>query len=227
MERKTKIVLIRNILLVILFIGILAFISVKYTPFIVSIIKDTGKFRDFILSYGSAGVLVYIFLQFIHIVIPFIPGEFIQIAGGYIYGTFFGTIYSIIGTVVGTIFVFYISRALGYPLVKIFVSKKNMDRFSSMLNGEKAEIAMFALFMFPGIPKDTLIYMAGLTPIKPIRFMLISLIARSPGLIGSSFIGSNILEKDYKSIVIFSIAVAILFTFGLIFRKKILSKLGH
>ncbi|HEY5583977.1 MAG TPA: VTT domain-containing protein [Ruminiclostridium sp.] len=227
MERKVRKTLVKYILLALSFVGVLIFISIKYTPFIVSTISNTEKFRDFILSYGNKGVLVFIFFQLSHIIIPVIPGELVQIAGGYVYGTIFGSIFLLFGTVIGTIIVFYVSRIIGYPIVEIFVSKEKMKKFVFLANSGKIEVVMFILFLIPGMPKDALIYIAALTPIRPVRFIAISLVARTPGIIGSAFIGANMLEKDYKSAIIMAIISLLIFTIGIVFRKKILSSLNR
>lgn len=227
MERKVRKTLTIKTILAILFIGVLIFISVQYAPFIISIISNTEKFRDYILSYGNTGTLVFMGFQLSHIIIPVIPGEFVQIAGGYVYGTILGTVFLLFATVIGTIIVFYLSRVIGYPIVEIFVSKEKMEKFAFLSNSGKIEVAMFILFLIPGIPKDALIYIAGLTPIKPLRFIMISMIARTPGIVGSAFIGANILEKDYKPVIILVIVSLIIFTIGIVFRKKILRRLKH
>ena len=85
---------------------------------------------------------------------------------------------------------------------------------------------IFILFVIPGIPKDALLYIGALTPVNPLRFILISLVARLPGLIGSAFIGSNIQQKDYTSVIVVTGISLVLVCVGLIFRKKIVSSLN-
>jgi len=116
---------------------------------------------------------------------------------------------------------------LAIPLVEIFVSKEKMKKFVFLANSGKIEVVMFILFLIPGMPKDALIYIAALTPIRPVRFIAISLVARTPGIIGSAFIGANMLEKDYKSAIIMAIISLLIFTIGIVFRKKILSSLNR
>jgi uncharacterized membrane protein YdjX (TVP38/TMEM64 family) len=194
-----------NILLAVVFLSVLVFISVRYMPLITDVISDTDRFRDFILSYGNKGVLVFIGFQFIQILIPFIPGEVVQIAGGFVYGTLVGSVYIVTGTIIGTIVVFFAARFIGYPIVKVFVNTQKMEKFKAMLDSDKAELVIFVMMLIPGFPKDTLVYIAGLTPIKPIRFIVISVLARMPGLIGCAFIGSSIHEKDYTTVIIMSV----------------------
>jgi uncharacterized membrane protein YdjX (TVP38/TMEM64 family) len=223
MDIKERNILVRNTVLAILFVGIIIIVSIKYTPYIMSIISNTEKFREYILSYGMAGIFVFIGFQISHIIIPVIPGELVQIAGGYVYGVVLGSIFLIIGTIIGTMIVFYLSRMIGYPIVNVFVSKEKLKRFSLLSNSGKIEVVMFLLFLIPGIPKDALVYIAGLTPIKSARFIIISLLARTPGIIGSAFIGANIQENDYKSVIIVAIASLVIFTIGIFCRKKLLS----
>jgi uncharacterized membrane protein YdjX (TVP38/TMEM64 family) len=208
-----------NILLAVAFVSVLVFFSVRYTPLITEFISDTDKFRDFILSYGHKGVLVFVGCQFIQILIPFIPGEVVQIAGGYVYGTFVGSIYMVLGAIIGTVIVFYTARIIGYPIVKIFVKPAKMEKYKVILNSKKAEIIIFVMMLIPGFPKDTLVYIAGLTPIKPIRFIVISIVARMPGLIGCAFIGSSIHHKDYTTVIIMSVITIVIIGLSYIFRK--------
>jgi uncharacterized membrane protein YdjX (TVP38/TMEM64 family) len=222
-----KLTLIRNILFAIIVFGVIIFISIKFTPIIVEFMGNTHKFRHFILSYGNLGVFLFIGFQILHVLIPLIPGEVVQIAGGYVYGTLLGSILLYIGTMIGTIIVFYISRIVGYPVVKIFVNQKRMKQFDMLLNSKKLEIVLFVLFLIPGIPKDTLLYITGLTPIKPIRLILISTTARIPGLIGSAYIGASLMHKNYTLAAIVGVVSVILFLLGIVFRKKVFTFLSN
>ena len=58
---------------------------------------------------------------------------------------------------------------------------------------------MIILFMIPGTPKDLLVYIAGLLPIKPLRFILISTFARLPSVVSSTFAGNTLMRGDWKS----------------------------
>jgi uncharacterized membrane protein YdjX (TVP38/TMEM64 family) len=214
-----------NIVLLVAFIGLLGFITIKYGPAITQLIRHPQKFGQYIHSFGMLGVLVYIGFQVLQIVIAVIPGEFIQIAAGYLYGVFFGTIYITIGTLIGTVIVFYLTRLIGYSLIKLFVQQKDLEKFNFIINNPRAEIALFLLFLIPGIPKDTLTYLAGLTPINAARFFIISIIARFPSIVGSAVIGSNINNKNYTVVIIVSVIAVVLFLVGILMRDKLISRL--
>jgi uncharacterized membrane protein YdjX (TVP38/TMEM64 family) len=112
-----------------LFLGVVVFVSIKYTPEIISLISNTSKFKDYINSYGTDGILVYIIFNILHIIIVVIPGELLQIAGGYIYGTFWGTVYTFTGMFIGIVIVFFSTRLFGFSVIKIFLPKDKLSKF--------------------------------------------------------------------------------------------------
>lgn len=125
MKKPVKATLWLNLLLLVLFIALMTFLTIKFAPHITHLFQKPDRFRDLLASYGPISIPVFIFFQIMQVVIAAIPGELPQLAGGYVYGTFFGTIYSTIGISLGSIIAFYISRLLGFNLVKSFVSQKN------------------------------------------------------------------------------------------------------
>ena len=60
---------------------------------------------------------------------------------------------------------------------------------------------LFILFFIPGSPKDLMVYIGGLLPIKPLRFILISTFARFPSIISSTLAGSSIMKGNWASIL--------------------------
>lgn len=211
--------------MLVVFLILVVYISAKFGPAITRLMSHPEKFKEFIDAYGPASALIYILIQAAHVIIVVIPGEIVQIAGGYAFGTFFGTVYSLIGIIVGTLIVFFATRLVGYSLVRAFVSPRKLEKFDFLINSSKSEITMFVLFLIPGIPKDTLVYISGLTPVKPWRFLLICTVARFPGLWGSAYIGANLQEKDYLPVWIMSGLALVLFVAGILTKDKIIGRL--
>ena len=56
--------------------------------------------------------------------------------------------------------------------------------------------------MIPGTPKDFLVYIGGLFPIKPSRFILISTFARFQSIISSTLAGANIIRGNWIMMLI-------------------------
>ncbi len=222
MDKRKRQKLIIYILLITAFLFGMVYAGIRLGPRITELARKPQELADMLNSFGWRGILIFIGFQVLQVVVAAIPGEFVQIAGGYVYGTFAGTVYSLTGIVTGSVLVFAIARLIGYPVVKLFVTPKQLEKFSFMLNNKKSEAAMFILFLIPGIPKDILTYIAGLTPVKPIRFFVIITIGRLPALLGSSYIGHSAQKGNYGIAIAVSTVAVVLFAAGLIFRDKII-----
>ncbi|ADQ46630.1 SNARE associated Golgi protein-related protein [Caldicellulosiruptor kronotskyensis 2002] len=226
MKRK-NLSIVLNIIAIAGFILLATAVAIRYSHFLVNIVSNPQKFKSWVLSFGHLGVLVFILTQILQVIISAIPGEAVQISGGYLYGTLLGTVYSLIGIMIGSVCVFYITRLLGFGLVRKIVSEEKLRKFYSLINSPKGEIAIFLLFLIPGLPKDILTYIAGLSPIKPLRFFAIVAIARLPGIFFSSYIGSSLEEKNYTMAIVVSAAAAILFVLGVVYRDKIIKTIHN
>ena len=84
---------------------------------------------------------------------------------------------------------------------------------------------MVILFLIPGTPKDLLVYIAGLLPIKPLRFVLISTFARLPSVISSTIAGDQLISGDIKMIfvsyiVTFTLVGIVIFIFNKLDKSK-------
>lgn len=66
---------------------ILSIILIKFMSKLILITTSLEEFKRYILSMGHFGVIILILFQILQTVIAPIPGEVIQIAGGYLYGT--------------------------------------------------------------------------------------------------------------------------------------------
>lgn len=214
-----------NIILLAIFIILFVFATVRYGPELTLLAKEPEKFREAILAYGYTSILVFIAVEIVQVVIAAIPGELIQIAGGYMYGALLGTLYLVVGAVAGSFLAFFASRLLGYPLVQAFVSEGKLKRFNYLLGSPRSDVIMFVLYLLPGIPKDILTYIAGLTPVNPWKFLLISTGARLPALFASAYIGANLENENYLQVVVLLAIAVILFFLGILYRDRLIDKL--
>lgn len=225
MAKKIELPIVINIILLIGFILLLVILSVKYSYQVYQLISEPDLFKDMVLAYGHANVLIFISFQVLQVVIATIPGELVQVAGGYIYGTWFGTLYSAIGIFIGYLIVFWLTRFLGYPLVKVFVPEKKFDKINNLIKSKRSDAILFILFFLPGLPKDFLVYIGGLTPVEPLKFFLIIMLARFPALFGSSFIGAHLEQENYLLAAIVTGLLVLLFILGFLFRDKLIGKM--
>lgn len=204
------------------FIGLIIYLSIIYSPQVTDLFARRQELKEYIEAQGNVGILIFIAFQVFQVVVAAIPGEIVQIAGGYIYGTFWGTVYLVIGVAIGSIIDFYIARWLGFDIVKTFISEKRLRQLYNLVQGPRSNLVMFLLFLIPGLPKDVLTYVAGLTPVPAGRFLLIAIVARLPALVGSSFIGASFQQENTVVAIAVSGAAVVLFFLGVLYRDKII-----
>ena len=155
---------------------------------------------------GWRGPLVCIAIQFAQVVIFAIPGEITQFAAGYVFGAWKGFLFSIMGITLGAAFDFGFARLVGRPFIGRILGTKTMSRVDALLETPRGKSGLFLLFLLPGMPKDAMSYGAGLTNFRVAEFVIISGLARTPALLFSTMIGSQVYEKDYRSAVLIGMA---------------------
>lgn len=224
-KRAKRLKLIIDIALSAVFVGVIICLTVVFGRKFTKMAAEPEKLHDMLNTFGWKGILIFIALQILQVVVAALPGQFIQIAGGYIYGPWLGTLYSLVGISIGSVIVFCVAKFLGYRLVKLVASKEQLDKLSFMVNNEKSEIGVFILYLIPGLPKDVFTYIAGITPIKAASFFIVMMLGRLPALFGSAYIGSSMQEGNYSAAIIVGAAAVILFAAGLLLKDKIIAKL--
>ncbi len=223
--KKLEVPLALRIALAAAFLVLLVLASIRVAPVFARLLGRPEEVGRFVASYGSVGALVYIVLQVVQVVVFVIPGEIVQVAGGYVFGTWLGALLSVAGILAGTAVAFFAARVLGYGLVQALVSPKKLQKFEFLISDPKAEIVLFVLFLVPGIPKDSLVYISGLTPVRPLRFFMISMIARLPGIWGAAYIGAHLQRRDFLPVWILSGIALVLFIAGVLLRDRLIDRL--
>ena len=195
-----------------------------------STVEGQVAFKQKVESSGVLGLLSLFALEVAQIFLFIIPGEPIEILAGMCYGALWGTVFIMAG-IISTV-IFFLVRKLGKKFVYEFCDEKKVKKIENsklFQNPKKIEMIMLILFLLPGTPKDLLVYIAGLLPIKPTRFIVISVLARFPSVISSTLAGANIAVGDWKlGILLYGVivvAVAILiFIYQKFDKEKITSE---
>ena len=126
-----------------------------------------------------------------------------------------------IGAFIGSVIVFYIAQFLGHDAMHILFGERKVIETLDKINSKRGMLAVFVIFLIPGIPKDLCTYAAGISKMKIKPFLIISLIARSPGMMCSIAIGRQIMHGNYHSAIIIVAIVVVLFIIGVLFRDKV------
>jgi len=212
-----------------LFVLIFLFVFI-FRQQLMNIFSSPEKLKAWLKSGRILTPLLFIGLQALQVVVFIIPGEVPQIAGGYLFGIWDGILLSITGIAAGSIISFYLARILGVPFIHSIFKPEKVKKTEEIIVSSRSKLAFFLLFLIPGIPKDILCYIAGLSPMKIYTFLIISTAGRLPGIIGSVLMGDAAAGKRWLFAgIIFTVAV-VLFFFGFIYRERLeqwISSLSH
>jgi len=142
---------------------------------------------------GAWGPLILLAIQVAQILLAPIPGVFVPILSGILYGPIVGPLVASGGTVLGSMVAYWIARVAGRPLVERWVGAKNLDRAHSLIGG-KRWLALAALFLVPFSPSDALCFAAGIVDLPPNRFFLAVLLGRLPKDCALALAGAGLLK---------------------------------
>lgn len=230
-EKSKKKYKILRIVILIITILLLIGLTIYLFPMIGKLFDEQEReiFKEEIQSTGIKGMLMLLGLQGVQILLPIIPGEPIEILAGMCFGPVGGLIFLMLSSCLITALIFFIVRKLGKSFVYGVCSEekiKKLENSKLFKNSKKIEYIMLILFLIPGTPKDLLVYIAGLLPLKPLRFILISTFARIPSMISSTMAGASIVEGNLKlGIILYTITFLIVGIVIFIAQKRDKTKL--
>ena len=210
------------------FLLIIIVATVALWPIITSVFSEEGRANliEQVNHAGPLGVLILLGLEFVQVVVAFIPGEVVQMVAGMLYGPWLGALIILCGCVLSTAFIYELVHRLGQPFVEEVVSTESLDRFRAFEASGKLSTMVFILFLIPGLPKDVFTYLVPLTEMKRREYLILTTIARCPGVFMSTFAASGLVRGNIvQSIIVFVIVGAIALV-GIYNKDRILGRFG-
>ena len=209
----------------ILAIAIIVGIIIYMFPVMRELSTKEGQlaFKEKVSSSGILGLLMLFALQVAQIFLIIIPGEPIEILAGMCYGPIWGTVFIMASAGIISTIIFFLVRKYGKRFVYNFCDKEKVAKIENsklFKNPNKIEMIMFILFLLPGTPKDLLVYIAGLLPINPVKFVLISVFARFPSVISSTLAGANLAVGDWKKSIVMYLAIVLVAIIVILIANK-------
>ncbi|CCY72226.1 sNARE-like domain protein [Clostridium sp. CAG:921] len=217
-KKERNMAIIRLILTVLVFIACIV-ITIKVLP-IVSKLSDENYrvyFKEKVNAMGFKGVIFVLLLQILQIVVAVIPGQPMEIVSGMLYGPIGGIFVCLVGIFIGTAIVFYLVRKLGTDFMQLFFSPEKIDSIKNskiFKNSAKFEFIMLIIFVIPMMPKDIFIYLGGISPVSPKRFLAIATLARIPGLFLTVYMGNRISNGNFSMVVVLIAIILIIAAIG-------------
>lgn len=198
-------------------------------PSLSQVFEPNGVDRviESIQSQGAVGVLMLLGLQFLQVVVAFIPGEVTQVAAGMLYGPWLGSLLILVGCFFSSAIIYQIVHFLGAPFVRDMVSKEHLEKFYEFEKSGKLTVVVFILFLIPGMPKDVFTYLVPLTNMRLRTFLIATTVGRIPGVLVSTYAAAGLAEGQITtSLIIFGVA-AVIAILGIVFRDRIMKAVGN
>ena len=128
------------------------------------------------------------------------------ILGGFLFGQWLGLFYSTIGLTIGSVVSFAIGRWLGAHYVKNLVSAETWNRLGFVVEAE-GTVLCFIIFLIPGLPKDIVCYLFGISPMPILVFAVVSGLGRIPGTWVLSAQGAHTATGNYVYVIVITAVV--------------------
>ena len=221
-HKRIKVIstILKFALLLLIIIGLPLYIYF-FEPQFIDSMSSMENVNALFEHYHAESILVYIGAQILQIIICVIPGQWLQFAAGYMYGFWLGFLYSIIGAAIGSVVTYYLAKLLGRDAMHLIFGEARINEFIHKLNSKKAIVIVFLIFLIPGVPKDLCNYAAGISEMKLKPFLIVSLVGRSPGMMGSLLIGRQIEAGNYTGAIVVAAVAVVLCVVGIIMRKRL------
>ena len=138
-----------------------------------------ARLEGLVRGAGSSGPFILLGLQIAQILIAPIPGVFMPILAGVLYGPVVGSLIAMIGMLLGSVAAYAIGSRAGVPLLTRWLGAETVAKARDLVGGRRW-LALIPLFLLPFTPADAICFISGMIGIKPSRFFLAVLVGRLP-----------------------------------------------
>ena len=216
----------RLIIFLVIFTILTGVLTVIFWPFLKNLqdIEYREKFSAWITGLGFKGVLILLALQIVQILAAVIPGGPIQVIAGAAYGTWGGIFLLMTGCAAATTIIFLMVRKFGVQYIVRFFGADTLDKWGILKNEKNTALAVFILFLIPGIPKDALTYFVPLTKLSLPQFIIIVILARFPAMFSSTVMGDAVMQDKWILLITVFCITAVTGILGIQFKDRIIRR---
>jgi uncharacterized membrane protein YdjX (TVP38/TMEM64 family) len=185
--------------------------------------RSIDAFESFMDRHQEQSIPIYVGCQIVQVIVTILPGQVVQIAGGYFYGFLPALVLSLTGIIIGSTVSFFLARKIGKRPMELIFGEQKFNKYREMLNTKKAHKIIFLLYLIPGLPKDMVAYAAGVSKMRFTVFIVLSIVGRFPAMAASLLMGAMLDSESYTGVIILAAAVAVVFIVCIIKKDAILS----
>ncbi len=163
-----------GILVAVALVGALVVAGIALAPLLTK-----ERIEAWVHGAGPWGPAVLLLLQVGQILVAPLPGVFVPILAGLLYGPIWGPAITVAGTCIGSAAAYWIGRGGGRPLAERLIGADALERAGRLLGG-KRWIALIPLFLIPLSPSDALCFAAGIVGVEWKRYCAAVALGRVP-----------------------------------------------
>ncbi len=200
-------------------------VGVLLAPYLTSLsnLEDVEELIETIQGFGIFSIFIFLALQVLQIIIFVVPGEVMELVAGMLFGSFLGTVICLVGVFLGSCAIFGIARWLGFDSLHSLLKKDSSKLMAFLDQKDRLYVVLFLLFFIPGVPRDALTYFVPFTPIPLKYFLPVTMVARLPSIISSTYLGSAIFDGNLIAAIIIYVVVGALAFVGYFVHRRMQS----
>lgn len=100
-----------------------------YKPF-EHLLNNPETLKNQLDQFGNWGKLILALIMALQVVFVFLPGEIIEVASGFCYGTFEGMAICLLGAIIGTVIIYWFVEKYGVRFVNKFFNQEKLNEIS-------------------------------------------------------------------------------------------------
>jgi len=137
------------------------------------------RVEGWVRAAGPWGPIALMGVQIAQILLAPIPGGFVPILAGALYGPVWGPVLTSVGTIIGSTAAYWIGRSAGHDAVERWVGADALQKAHDVLRG-KRWLALVPIFLVPFSPADAICFVAGIASVPWWPFTIAVLVGRLP-----------------------------------------------
>jgi uncharacterized membrane protein YdjX (TVP38/TMEM64 family) len=142
--------------------------------------------------------MVLIALNVVQIVVAPLPGQAVDVVGGYIFGPWWGTLYGLIGVLLGSVCAASLTRAFGRPLLRRMFSREQLGTWDGIPRANSLATWILMLMLPLG---DIGYFVAGFTTLPVVKLALAAVVSHIPSVFLASLLGSQVVYLPPSAIL--------------------------
>jgi len=182
--------------------------------------NDTDAFIETLQTFGSTSWILFLLIVVLEVIVAPIPSIIIYAVGGIMYGSFFGSILLIIGNMIGASICYLLARYFLKDAIEQRISDQVLRNFDIYLH-KYGPFALFFLRLNPFTSSDLFSYLAGITRMKYIPFIVSTTLGLIPLILFQSILGASLIIQSTIALTLFIIlsVIYIVFFIALVLGK--------